>query len=88
MYCLHCGDCCLRMSPISNPCPHLIIEKSNYDRSYHFCKIYKNRPEECENHSFPMRFCPIGMSIFKFEDPTTTQAHLAIGYQKIKSLEA
>jgi len=76
------------MSPISNPepCPHLIIEKSNNERSYHFCGIYENRPEECVNHKFPFRFCPIGMSIFKFEDPTTIQIHLENGYQKIKML--
>lgn len=26
MYCLHCGDCCRRMSPISHPapCPHIV----------------------------------------------------------------
>lgn len=89
MYCLHCGDCCLRMSPISNPepCPHLIIEKNNYDRPYHFCRIYENRPKECENHSFPMRFCPIGLDIFKFDNSTDIQVHLEIGYLKIKEMK-
>jgi hypothetical protein len=76
------------MSPLSypEPCPNLIIEEIN-EKKYHFCKIYKNRPEQCENHSFPMRFCPIGMSIFKFDNPTDIQVHLEIGYLKIKEIE-
>jgi len=77
------------MSPISNPnpCPHLIIKESNYVRPYHFCGIYENRPKECENHSFPMRFCPIEISIFNFDNPTSIQVHLEIGYLKIKSMK-
>ena len=58
MYCLHCGDCCLRMSPISNSeCPKLIQKDT-----YYLCSIYTNRPKQCENHDFPSRFCPVGMS--------------------------
>lgn len=84
MYCLHCGDCCLRMSPLSfpEPCPNLII-----DGLYHLCKDYENRPQQCMDHRFEARFCPIGMSILKFNNPTSIQVHLENGYQKIRHLE-
>jgi hypothetical protein len=66
MYCLYCGDCCLRMSPIStpNPCPHLI-----QDGTFYFCRIYDRRPDERRKHSFPSRFCPIGMDKLKLNTP-------------------
>jgi len=81
---LHCGDCCLRMSPLSypNPCPNLII-----DGIYHFCKDYENRPQQCMDHRFEARFCPIGMSILKFDNPTAIQVHLENGYLKTRHLE-
>lgn len=58
MQCLYCGDCCLRISPISapEPCPHIIKEGS-----FCFCSIYFNRPDQCKKHSFPSLFCPIGI---------------------------
>jgi len=37
-------------------CPDLI----KYD-DFYFCKNYKERPDECINHNFPARYCPIGM---------------------------
>jgi Fe-S-cluster containining protein len=57
--CLHCGDCCLRMSPFDspNPCRYL-IQKDNF----YFCAIYDRRPEECRKHDFPAVLCPIGAS--------------------------
>lgn len=62
MECLHCGDCCLRMSPISqpNPCPHIIKENDFY-----FCGIYPDRPDQCSNHGFHSRVCPIGFDKLK-----------------------
>jgi len=58
MYCLHCGDCCIRMSPISEgQCPNLIQKDTFY-----FCVRYANRPDRCVNHTFPFVFCPVGMS--------------------------
>ena len=58
--CLHCGDCCLRMSPISNPCPHILKK-----RDFFFCKQYTIRPTQCKNHNFDSRFCPIGLDKLK-----------------------
>ncbi len=48
----------MRMSPISNPdpCPHII---QNGD--FYFCGIYESRPDECKNHDFPSRICPVGL---------------------------
>ncbi len=69
MYCLYCGDCCLRMSPISNPCPH-IIEKATFV----FCSAYEIRPEQCEKHRHPFRFCPIGVEKLGL----TTSAQIAL----------
>jgi len=86
MDCLHCGDCCLRMSPISapEPCPHLIK-----DGNFCFCKIYRNRPDQCKKHDFPYRFCPIGMDILKLSYPADVKKirlRLEIGYIKTREL--
>ena len=62
MYCLYCGDCCKRMSPISNPCPYIIQIDT-----YIFCSIYQKRPKECSNHEFDTRFCLIGLDVLKFD---------------------
>ena len=66
MNCLHCGDCCLRMSPLSAPeqCPHII-----QDGTFFFCSVYNQRPEECANHKFPARHCPIGIDKLGFINP-------------------
>jgi len=63
MECLSCGDCCARMSPFGeNPCPHLT--KSN---DIFTCDIYELRPDACIQHSFPSRFCPVGVSVLGIE---------------------
>ena len=64
MQCLHCGNCCKHMSPISNPnpCPHL-----TQDGDYYFCSEYVNRPQECADQDFDSRFCPIGMRVLGFD---------------------
>lgn len=64
MECLSCGDCCKRMSPFGNPCPHL-VEVGDVV----FCSIYNKRPEECRNHSFPSRYCPIGFDVLGLRNP-------------------
>lgn len=65
MYCLHCGDCCLRMSPLNQGhCP-LVIQYDNY----YFCGNYEHRPKECKDHDYPARFCPIGLDILKLSYP-------------------
>lgn len=83
MYCLHCGNCCLRMSPLSAPnsCPHLIK-----DDNFYFCGIYKNRPIECEKHDFPYRFCPIGLDILKLNNIDDIRRRIDNGYEKTKIL--
>ena len=83
MYCLYCGDCCKRMSPISQPepCPYL-IEKD----SFCFCSVYDHRPKECANHDFPARFCPVGVDVLKLDVHSTDVMRLRIdtGWQMIK----
>lgn len=80
MECLHCGDCCLRMSPITGgECPYVIkVDK------YYFCSTYDNRPKECKNHDFPSRFCPIGMSQFKLKDIDSIRMHIDEAWKIIK----
>jgi hypothetical protein len=84
MYCLHCGDCCKRMSPISNsePCPHIIT-----DGIYTFCGIYKDRPRECVNHKFQARFCPVGLYVLKLTDIIEIQIQRENGYRRMKELD-
>jgi len=81
MYCLYCGDCCLRMSPISHPepCPNIIKNDTFY-----FCKDYKNRPDECKNHQFPSRFCPIGMEKLNLDTPDKTRKRIDDGWSLIE----
>ncbi|SMF95685.1 hypothetical protein SAMN02949497_3059 [Methylomagnum ishizawai] len=85
MNCLHCGDCCLRMSPISapEPCPHLVISGTFY-----FCGIYDRRPDECRNHSFPSRHCPIGVEKLGLTDPQKIAIRIDAGWSMIKRGEA
>ena len=32
----------------------------------YLCADYEHRPEQCANHRFPSRFCPIGVSVLGF----------------------
>jgi len=71
MYCLYCGDCCRRMSPISYPAPCPNIRE---DGDFIFCDSYERRPEECINHTFPgYRFCPIGLDVLGLSYPEDTE---------------
>ena len=84
MDCLHCGDCCLRISPISTsygPCPYLIK-----DGTFYFCKVYDRRPSECRSHKFDFRFCPIGIEKLGISEPTEIAIRIDDGYRKTKSL--
>lgn len=60
MNCLHCGDCCRRMSPFSapDPCPYIIEVQGLV-----FCRIYENRPQQCRDHRFLVSKCPIGVGV-------------------------
>ena len=44
------------MSPFGSPCPHI-----DQRESFVFCKIYDDRPDDCRNHRYPFRHCPIGI---------------------------
>ena len=76
MTCLHCGDCCLRMSPLGSPCPKL--EKRE---TFYFCGDYENRPEECVNHRHPFRFCPIGISLLDLRNTDESRNRIDTGYE-------
>lgn len=84
MYCLYCGDCCKRFSPISNPepCPYIIQIDTFY-----FCKIYDKRPKECIKHEYQTRFCPIGLDVLKLSNEANTrkiQERIDTGWNYIK----
>lgn len=83
MDCLHCGDCCKRMSPISapEPCPHLIEQGT-----FVFCGRYKRRPRECREHEFPARMCPIGMDVLDIQTPDELRKRIDDGYYMIKEM--
>ncbi len=80
MYCLHCGDCCRRMSPLSapEPCPHL-IERGTFV----FCGIYDRRPEECRKHDFPARVCPVGASMLDLPTTDALRKRIDDGFEMI-----
>lgn len=81
MDCLHCGDCCERMSPLSapNPCPYIRREKS-----FVFCSRYARRPVECVRHQFPFRFCPIGVDKLGMEYTDQIARRIDEGYAILK----
>ena len=80
MYCLHCGDCCKRMSPLSapEPCPHLIE-----CCTWVFCGIYDRRPEECRKHDFPARVCPVGASMLDLPTTDALRKRIDDGFKMI-----
>jgi hypothetical protein len=82
MYCLHCGDCCKRMSPLSapEPCPHLIERET-----FFFCGIYDSRPKECSNHRFHTRVCPVGDSILNLQTLDAIRKRIDDGYSLISN---
>lgn len=81
MNCLHCGDCCLRMSPLSapEPCQH-IDQRGNF----YFCLIYQNRPEECINHTFYSQYCPIGMSKLEITNSEQARQRMDAGFALLR----
>lgn len=84
MECLNCGDCCLRLSPLtsSEPCPLLVK-----DENFYFCSKYNERPNECKEHRFNgFRFCPIGIEKLKLTDPIQVSTRIDKGWNKIKEI--
>ncbi len=83
MICLHCGDCCLRMSPKTHSkCPDVI-----QIGDFYFCNDYENRPKECINHSFPYKYCPLGIVICGLETVEDLHQRMDRGYELIESLK-
>jgi len=80
MNCLHCGDCCLRMSPVANPCPHLIEPRPGY----YFCGINDHKPTVCASHDFPSRHCPIGASKLGITSLDAIRERIDTGWELIK----
>lgn len=81
MICLHCGDCCLRMSPLGSPCPRLAKHGSFY-----FCGDYENRPEECVAHGFHSLVCPIGIGKLSIVSVEQLNRRIDTGYAMLKYL--
>ena len=80
MNCLYCGDCCLRMSPLAiGRCPLLQI-----DGSFFFCSDYANRPQQCRDHTFPYRDCPIGLEKLNISTPEMLSRRIDDGWEKIQ----
>ena len=84
MYCLHCGDCCLRMSPLyaPEPCQHIVRHEN-----FIFCKIYDKRPVECKKHDFPYHICPIGMEKLNLQNMDAVRKRIDDGYEITKGLK-
>jgi len=67
--CIHCGECCRTMSPLScdpehEPCPRLQMIGA-----VAFCTDYRRRPAQCREHDFAfVPVCPIGKDVLKLDD--------------------
>ena len=79
LVCLHCGDCCLRMSPFGSPCQKLIRHGNFY-----FCSIYDCRPKECRNHEHPFPVCPIGAEKIGINDCEELRKRIDTGHAMLK----
>ena len=84
MQCVFCGDCCLRMSPLARagePCPKLI-----QNETFFFCSDYVHRPKACKAHSFPFRFCPIGVTKLELKEPIEIAQRLDTGQDLLEEV--
>lgn len=71
------------MSPVNgSKCPYITEEDG-----YYFCGDYEHRPQECVNHKFDSRFCPIGLSVLKLTDADAIRNRIDTGYKKIYEIE-
>jgi hypothetical protein len=72
MECLRCGHCCERYSPLSadpenEPCRHL-----SYTGRVRIavCGVYRDRPQQCRDHTYLSSVCPIGRDVLGVHDAT------------------
>ena len=81
MYCLHCGDCCKRMSPLSapEPCPKLVEVEG-----FCLCGDYERRPDQCVNHDFPSHVCPVGWTVLGICSTEDMRLRVDRGHAMIK----
>jgi len=83
MKCLHCGDCCLRMSPLGSPCPKLVNRGD-----FFFCGDYANRPQECANHCYSFAtVCPIGIDKLRISSSDEIHARIDAAYTLLNHLK-
>jgi len=54
---------------------------------FYFCNDYENRPKECINHSFPYKYCPLGIVICGLETVEDLHQRMDRGYELIESLK-
>jgi hypothetical protein len=80
MFCLHCGDCCSRLSPVSapEPCPHL-----EWHGSFCFCSVNGEKPEDCIRHDFPSMVCPIGVGVLGIAGDAIRE-RIAVGREMLR----
>lgn len=85
MHCLHCGDCCRRMSPLSQPDPCPRLAKVG---TFYLCGRYAERPEECRDHEYSFaRFCPVGMEVLGLRDSEDLRRRIDEGW-RLTTVEA
>ena len=75
MECLYCGDCCLRMSPFNGKCHH-IKQKGDF----YFCGCYNKRPQECIDHRFDSKYCPVGVTKLNLDFIESIHQRIDTGY--------
>lgn len=80
--CLSCGHCCSHFAPCGvDPCPAL----EEAQPGIFLCTSYKNRPEECQNHLYPGRFCPIGIDVLGLKTALEVSQRIDLVWKLIKS---
>ena len=84
-YCLHCGDCCLRMPPppLQVPCQHIVK-----DGDFYFCGCNDAKPQACKDHMRQFHFCPIGIEKLGLASMCETRQRIDTGWEKCKGLTA
>ncbi len=84
MYCLYCGFCCEKLSPLTDseeePCP-MILRVDDFV----FCSSYDHRPWQCKNHEFQCSKCPIGMDKLEIKTPEEAYRRIDDGYYLIRN---
>lgn len=90
MACLHCGDCCRRMSPLvvdpeTTPCPH-IVEVQRGLAVFTVCGIYERRPQQCRDHDYPSSVCPIGRQVLGISDQSYLAAREYLAQQVLRGI--